>query len=48
MESYEKVATLYEIHETKKSLYYVMEYMAGGELFMRFKQRGFYNEKDAM
>ena len=39
---------LHEIYETKCNLYYVMDYMEGGELYMKFKDKTYYNEKDTL
>ena len=46
--NHERVVKLYEIHETRNSLYFILEYMEGGELIQRIKDKGFYNENDAV
>lgn len=38
---------LYEIYETKKKLYMVLELLTGGELFDRILDKGSYSEKEA-
>eukprot|EP01113_Clastostelium_recurvatum_P020307 TRINITY_DN240_c0_g1_i4.p1 TRINITY_DN240_c0_g1~~TRINITY_DN240_c0_g1_i4.p1 ORF type:complete len:319 (+),score=99.38 TRINITY_DN240_c0_g1_i4:435-1391(+) len=41
------ILKLYEVFETKKYLYLVLELVDGGELFERIVERGEYSEKDA-
>merc|ERR1719203_2393785 len=41
------VAQLEMVYETEKELHLVMEYMSGGELFDRVKDRGGFSEEDA-
>jgi len=39
---------LYEIYETLNSVYFIMEYLKGGELLKKNEPYGFYNENDAV
>ena len=48
LKGHKRVLELYEIHETRNSLYFVIEYLAGGELLKRIKSKRFYNENDAV
>jgi serine/threonine protein kinase len=41
------ILKLYEVYETKKHLYLVLELVTGGELFDQIVARGEYSEKDA-
>lgn len=41
------VVTLYEIYDTPKHLYMVLELLTGGELFERIVAKGSYSEKEA-
>jgi len=41
------ILKLFEVYETKKYFYLVLEYVTGGELFDQIVSRGEYSEKDA-
>ena len=41
------VVKLYEMYETQKRLYLVMELLTGGELFDRIVAKGQFSEQDA-
>ena len=44
---HEHCVTLFEMFETNKKIYMVMELLTGGELFDRIVQKGSYSEKEA-
>jgi len=44
---HENCVRLYEIYESKKKLYMVLELLTGGELFDRILEKGSYSEKEA-
>lgn len=44
---HENCVKLYEMYESKRKVYMVLEYLTGGELFDRIVQKGSYSEKDA-
>ena len=39
---------MYEVYESEKYIHLVMEYLQGGELFERIRNRGNYSEQDAI
>merc|ERR1719167_904183 len=41
------IVKLFEIYDSKKRLYMVLEYLTGGELFERIVEQGSFNEKQA-
>jgi calcium/calmodulin-dependent protein kinase I len=41
------IIRLYEVYEGEHHIYFVMEYLKGGELFERVTKKGHYLEKDA-
>jgi len=45
--SHPHIIPLYDIIETPKTIYFVMELVIGGELFDKIVEKGFYSEKDA-
>lgn len=45
--NHENIIKLYEVYESDKYIHLVFEYLQGGELFERIKQKGFYKEKNA-
>ena len=45
--SHPNIISLFDLYDTPKFYYLVMELATGGELFERILARGFYSEKDA-
>jgi len=45
---HENIIKLYEVYESDRYIHLIFEYLEGGELFERIKDKGLYSEKDAM
>jgi len=43
-----RIINLYEVYEGKEHIHFIMEYLAGGELFEKIREKGSYNESDAI
>lgn len=44
---HENIIKLFEVYESEQNVHLILEYLQGGELFQRIKNKGSYSEKDA-